>query len=148
MSRILVIDDQSDVRTMISIVLRVHGFEIVEAASGAAGLKEFKNSTFDLAIVDIFLQGTNGFDIIRMMRERIPNLPIVAMSGMTALDFVSALPELSDVVCLQKPFRPNQLIGAIEAAHASSRPSIAGNANKNAPANRGVEGRECACKAL
>jgi DNA-binding response OmpR family regulator len=125
MPRILVIDDQSDVRAMISIVLRVNHFEIVEAASGAAGLKAFEDSSFDLAIVDIFLQGTNGFDVIRMMRERIPNLPIVAISGMTALDFVSASPEFSDVICLQKPFRPNELVRAIEAAHERSRSAVA-----------------------
>jgi DNA-binding response OmpR family regulator len=119
MSRILVVDDQSDVRAMISIVLRVQHFEIVEAASAAAGLKAFENSSFDLVIVDIFLQGTNGFDLIRMMRERVPDLPIVAISGMTTLDFVSASPELSDVVCLQKPFRPNDLVRAIEAAKGS-----------------------------
>jgi DNA-binding response OmpR family regulator len=125
MPRILVIDDQSDVRRMISIVLRVHRFEIVEAASGEAGLQEFENFKFDLAIVDIFLQGTNGLDVIRMMRERVANLPIIAMSGMTALDFVSATPELSNVVCLQKPFRPNELIRAIDAACAPSRQSVA-----------------------
>jgi len=113
--RILVIDDQPDVRTMIAIVLRVHHFEIVEAASGAAGLKALEGSKFDLAIVDIFLQGTNGVDVIRAMRERIPDLPVIAMSGMTALDFVSTSPELSDVICLQKPFRPNELVRAIEA---------------------------------
>jgi DNA-binding response OmpR family regulator len=125
MPRILVIDDQSDVRAMISIVLRINHFEIVEAASGAAALKEFENTKFDMAVVDIFLQGTNGFDVIRMMRERIPNLPIVAISGMTTLDFVSASPELSDVICLQKPFRPNELVRAVEAAQALSRPSVA-----------------------
>jgi DNA-binding response OmpR family regulator len=119
MSRILVIDDQSDVRAMISIVLRINHFEIVEAANAAAGLKAFEDFDFDLAIVDIFLQGTNGFDIIRTMRERVPNLPIVAISGMMALDVISALPELADVVCLQKPFRPNDLVRAIETANGS-----------------------------
>jgi DNA-binding response OmpR family regulator len=121
MPRILVIDDQPDVRAMISMVLRVNHFEIVEAASADAGLKEFENSRFDLVIVDIFLQGTNGFDVITMMRERIPNLPVVAISGMTTLDFLSGSSELSGVVCLQKPFRPNQLVGAIEAAYRLSR---------------------------
>jgi len=108
---------------MISIVLRINHFDIVEAASGAAGLKEFENSRFDLVIVDIFLQGMNGFDIITVMRERIPDLPIVAISGMTTLDFLSASPELSNVICLQKPFRPNELVRAIEAACRLSRPS-------------------------
>ncbi len=117
MSRILIIDDQADVRAMISIVLRVRRFDIVEAATAAAALQAFDHSSFDLAIVDIFLEGTNGFDLIRMMRDRIPKLPVVAISGMTTLDFVSASPELSDVVCLQKPFRPNDLIRAIETAN-------------------------------
>jgi DNA-binding NtrC family response regulator len=121
MSRVLVIDDQADVRAMIAIVLRVQHFEIVEADSAATGLKAFENSSFDVAIVDIFLQGTNGFDLITMMRERSPNLPIVAISGMTTLDFVSSSPEFSDVACLQKPFRANDLVRAIEVAHASSR---------------------------
>jgi DNA-binding response OmpR family regulator len=132
MSRILVVDDQSDVRAMIAIVLRVHHFEIVEAASGAAALQAFEDSTadsrFDLAIVDIFLQGTNGFDIITMMRERVPDLPIVAISGMTTLDFLSTSPELANVVCLQKPFRPNELVRAVEAARELSRPAVAGKA--------------------
>lgn len=121
MSRILVVDDQADVRAMIGIVLRVHQYEIVEADSATAGLRAFEDSKFDLVIVDIFLQGNNGFDLIKMMRERVPNLPIVAISGMTALDFVSSSPEFSDVVCLQKPFRPNELVAAIEAANAASR---------------------------
>jgi DNA-binding response OmpR family regulator len=128
MPRILVIDDQADVRAMIGIVLRVNHFEIVEAASGAAGLKEFENSKFDVAIVDMFLQGTCGIDIIRTMRERVPDLPIVAISGITMLDFVSASPGLSDVICLQKPFRPNELVRAIEAARGLSR-SAAGGTN-------------------
>ncbi len=125
MPRILVIDDQADVRAMISIVLRIHHFEIVEAASAEIGLKAFEDSEFDLAIVDIFLQGTNGLDVIRLMRERVPGFPVVAISGMTALDFVSASSELSDVICLQKPFRPNQLVQAVEAAYRRSARHVA-----------------------
>jgi DNA-binding response OmpR family regulator len=129
MPRVLVIDDQSDVRAMISIVLRINQFEIVEAASAAAALKEFENSRFDMAIVDIFLQGTNGFDLIRIMRARIPDLPVVAISGMTTLDLVAASPELANVICLQKPFRPNELVRAIEAAQGSTWPPVAGSVN-------------------
>jgi DNA-binding response OmpR family regulator len=123
MPRVLVVDDQADVRAMICIVLRVNHFEIVEAASAALALKAFEDCSFDLAIVDIFLQGTSGFDLIRTMRERVPDLPVVAISGMTALDFLSESPELSNVVCLQKPFRPIELMRAIEAARGSARPS-------------------------
>ncbi|MBN8989688.1 MAG: response regulator [Rhizobiales bacterium] len=124
MPRVLVIDDQSDVRTMISIVLRINQFEIVEAASAEAGLQAFEEGGFDLAIVDIFLQDSNGSDLIATMRERVPDLPVIAISGMTALDFLSKSPELADVVCLQKPFRPNDLTRAIAAARQATRPPV------------------------
>jgi DNA-binding response OmpR family regulator len=153
MSRILVIDDQRDVRTMICMVLRINHFEVVEAASAAAGLKSFGASAFDAAIVDIFLEDANGFDVIATMREKVPDLPVVAISGRTLLDTVSRSAELSNVVCLQKPFRPNDLMRAIETAQRSRRPadngaSLAGGGveipsrssplNKNAPPKRGV----------
>lgn len=118
MPRVLVIDDQADVRAMICIVLRINHFEVVEAGTAAAGIKAFGESCFDLAIVDVFLQSSNGVDLIIAMRAKNPDLPIVAISGMTTLDFVAESPELSDVVCLQKPFRPNELLGAIAAASA------------------------------
>lgn len=122
MPRVLVVDDQADVRTIISIVLRIQHFEIVEAESAASALKLFEEASeasFDLAIVDIFLKGTNGSDLITTLRSRMPGLPVVAISGMTALDFLSETPGLSDVVCLQKPFRPSDLMRAIEAARGS-----------------------------
>ena len=125
MPRILVVDDQAEVRTMICIVLRVHHFEIVEAESAAAALRAFEDLRFDAAIVDIFLGGNNGFDLITMMRERMPDLAVVAISGMTTLDFVSQWPGLADVVCLQKPFRPSELMGALETARRTARQSPA-----------------------
>jgi DNA-binding response OmpR family regulator len=111
---------------MVSIVLRINHFEAVEAASAAAGLKEFESSKFDLAIVDIFLQGTNGFEVILKMRERVPDFPIVAISGMTMLDFVNETPELANVVCLQKPFRPAELTLAVEVATRPRSSGLAG----------------------
>ena len=124
MPRVLVVDDQSDVRAMISIVLRINHFDVVEAASAAAAITVFEQQSFDLAIVDIFLQNTNGSDLIGTLRERMPGLPVVAISGMTALDFLSELPD-SDVTCLQKPFRPHDLMRAVEAARGSVPPSMA-----------------------
>src|SRR5437016_13364644 len=106
MPSILVVDDQKDVRAVISMVLRVNRFEVIEADSVNAGLKAFEGSDFVAAVVDIFLKGENGFDLIAVLRERSPDLAVVAVSGMTTLDAVARSSELSNVVCLQKPFRP------------------------------------------
>ncbi len=130
MPRILVIDDQKDVRAMIALVLRVKQFEVIEAESAAAGLSLFEQFSFDLAIVDVFLQDACGFDVITRMRDRVPGLPVVAISGMTTLGAASQSAELMNVAYLQKPFRANGLIAAIETASrqirsTSERPTLA-----------------------
>ncbi len=123
MTRLLVVDDEYDVRAAIAMVLRVRGFEVVGIESGVAALIDFEESNYDLAIVDFFLQGAmDGFDVIRSMRERAPNIPIIAISGVTALDFLLNNPDLADVICLPKPFRPNELMNAIEAAFQARPP--------------------------
>ncbi|SEN13814.1 response regulator [Bradyrhizobium sp. OK095] len=120
MPRVLIVDDQKDVRAMVAIVLRVNHYDVVEAESGAAGLKAFGEGVFDAAIVDIFLADASGVDVMLAIRERVPGFPIVAVSGMTALDFVGEAPDLADVVCLQKPFRPNDLLQALRKAQAAA----------------------------
>jgi DNA-binding response OmpR family regulator len=120
MARVLIIDDQKDVRAMVAIVLRVNRYEVVEADSGAAGVKAFSAASFDAAIVDIFLGDTSGVEVISTLRELAPRLPVIAVSGRTALDFMEQSPHLANVVCLQKPFRPNDLLQALRRAQAAA----------------------------
>ena len=124
MSRVLVIDDQQDVRAMICMVLRLNHFEVIEADSAKTALKAFAESDFDAAVVDIFLEDTSGFDLIAAMREMVPHLPVVAVSGMTTLDAAARSSDLPNLVCLQKPFRPVELIRAIETARAAARGAV------------------------
>jgi len=113
MPRILVVDDQSDVRAMIAMLLRVNHFEVVEAGNAADALRAFEEAAFDGAIVDIFLGDGCGLDLVSMMRDRAPRLAVVVVSGMATVD---AVPDLSDMICLQKPFRPAELLRAVSSA--------------------------------
>lgn len=124
MPRVLVVDDEKDVRAMIAIVLRVRHFEVIEAATAAAGLKAFEGASFDAAIVDVFLADSNGFDLIAALRERAPTLPVVAVSGIATVELASPAVGISNVVSLQKPFRPNDLIAAIEQARATAAAAV------------------------
>jgi CheY-like chemotaxis protein len=131
----LVIDDQSYVRATVVTALSSKGFEVVGAASGAEGLILFEKSKFDLAIVDVYMPGLDGIQVIRKLRARDRGFPIIAMSGIelgqsgrTTLDF---LPNagLSDIGRLKKPFRAAELF--LEVARALSgtiaeQPAIAG----------------------
>jgi CheY-like chemotaxis protein len=123
MPRILVIDDQAHVRATLILALQAKGFEVAGADGGAAGLKLFDESRFDVAVVDIFMPDMDGAKLIKMLRERSPDIPIVAISGVplkasgrTALDFIAMSPQLGNVVCLQKPFRTPALLDAIQQA--------------------------------
>jgi CheY-like chemotaxis protein len=65
----------------------------------------------------------DGVKTIKALREKSPNLAVIAISGVlmrasgrTALDFLPMAPNLSGVVCLQKPFRPPDLLKAVDAA--------------------------------
>ena len=118
MPRILVVDDQKDVRAMICMVLRVNHFEVVEAATAAAGMQSFCETDFDIAIVDIFLDGSNGLDLIAALRQRASDLPVVAVSGTTAFDGTAVSDDLARVIYLRKPFRAAELIRAVAAARA------------------------------
>jgi CheY-like chemotaxis protein len=123
LARILVIDDQPDVRATITHILQAAGFEAVAVDDGPAALKEFEASQFDAAIVDIFMPGLDGAKLIKELRKRTPSLPIIAISGVllkasgrTALDMLSMAPNLTDVVCLQKPFSPRELLQKLHEA--------------------------------
>ena len=120
MPRILVVDDQKDVRAMLCMVLRVNRFDVTEADSIKSGLRAFVEQDYDAVVVDIFLKDENGFDLMVAMRERAPNLPVVAVSGMTTLEF-----ELrgrrncpTSCACRNRSGRVD-LIRAIETARAS-----------------------------
>jgi CheY-like chemotaxis protein len=105
------------------VALRAHGFEAIGFDSGTSALAAAQESSFDLAIVDIYMPGMDGVQLIKALRQRVPNLPVIAVSGTmlpgsthTALDYFPGLPALAGVTCLQKPFRPPELIKAIQTA--------------------------------
>lgn len=128
MPRVLVIDDQAHVRAAISVTLRANGFDAVAVASGRLGLIELNKTAFDIplfdvVIVDIYMPDMDGVTLIKAMREHAPKLPIIAISGAlfresgrTVLDILPKAPHLSGITCLQKPFRPNELLQAIQHA--------------------------------
>jgi DNA-binding NtrC family response regulator len=124
MARILVVDDQKDVRAMIGMVLRLGRFEVSEAESANSAIQAFAEAEFDAAVIDIFLKDECGFDLIAALREQVPDLPVVAVSGLATLEAVARSAVMSNVVCLQKPFRPAELIAALEAARGSGQSDV------------------------
>jgi two-component system nitrogen regulation response regulator NtrX len=79
--KILVIDDEADVRKSLRMVLEYEGYECVEAASGPEGLEALRRETPDAVILDIKMPGVDGLEALAAARARDPHTPILMVSG-------------------------------------------------------------------
>ena len=81
MTRILVIDDEELVRWALGMALEHAGYEVIEAENGIVGLEWLAEDGADLAIIDLIMPERDGFQTIEEVRQRFPDLPIVAITG-------------------------------------------------------------------
>lgn len=108
--RILVVDDEASMRSVISAMLVEHGYEVSTAASGKDGLRMAVEESFDLILTDNSMPpGITGGEMIRAFREYYPESPpIIMVSG----DEMEATPGLNGF--LKKPFKFESLIVMVE----------------------------------
>jgi CheY-like chemotaxis protein len=118
---VLVIDDDAAARTTIKLLLEREGHDVAVAADGRAGVAAIETGDFRLLIVDIFMPGMDGIETLRAVRERQPDLPVIAISGAPfsaaparGADFLAMAVKLGAVRSMQKPFKPRDMIKAIE----------------------------------
>src|SRR3954467_3258706 len=80
--RILVVDDEQSVGTLLSYPLRKDGFEVVRAADGREALARFSEQPFDLVVLDVMLPQLDGLEVCRRLRAR-SSVPIIMLSART-----------------------------------------------------------------
>jgi CheY-like chemotaxis protein len=131
MPRILVVDDDMSVRIATRTLLEYEGYEVVVADSGRSGIDAIASTMFDAVIVDIFMPGMDGLETIKAFNRHAPGVPVIAMSGFMfrnssapAPDFLSMSTKLGAAYSLHKPFRPRDLLKAIEACLGRSISSV------------------------
>ena len=112
MARILVMDDDRPLRGALRVVLEAAGYDVMEAADGEAGLRLHREHSADLVLVDIFMPGRDGLDVIRALRAVIPRPKIIAISGGDH-DMLRAAATFGAARTLRKPFEPRELLAAI-----------------------------------
>jgi DNA-binding response OmpR family regulator len=106
MTSILLIEDDAMTRKFLRVQLETAGYTVDEAADGAMGIAQFCARLPDLVLVDIFMPGLDGLEVIQAVRERAPSLPVVAMSAggaMGARDTLYLAKEMGADVVLVKP---------------------------------------------
>jgi CheY-like chemotaxis protein len=115
MKNILVIDDNDDVRSIVSTVLRNFGFGVREATSGEAGIRMILDDKPDLIISDVRMPGMDGHRLLSAIRDlqSTAAIPFILMTGSGShADFRRGMVSGADDY-LQKPFTPDELIETV-----------------------------------
>jgi CheY-like chemotaxis protein len=113
MPRILIIDDDPDMRRMVGAILDEAGHSVAYAPNGQLGLEYYRKQPFDLAIVDLVMPVMNGLMTIRELHTEYPFSRILAVTGVSPEE----LPRAEDYGAqrtLVKPFTQDDLLGAVD----------------------------------
>lgn len=115
--RILVVDDEPDIRAGLADILTLEGYTVEAAASGAEALQLLAYHRFDLMVLDMRLPGPDGMSVIRQMRRNGCNLPVIILTGHATLENAIAAVRSEEVVdYLLKPASNEALVQAVARA--------------------------------
>jgi two-component system OmpR family response regulator len=111
-SRILVVDDDADIRALLSDFLEQHGFAVTAVADGAAMDRALATQDFDIAVLDVMMPGEDGLSILRRLAAR-GGLPVIMLSAIGSdIDRIVGL-EMGAEDYLPKPCNPRELLARI-----------------------------------
>lgn len=117
MAKILLVDDDQQIRSLIKLTLERSDNEVVEACEGNEAVEVFRREPFDLVITDIVMPGKEGIELIMDLKEIDPDVKIIAISGGGRIDPEDYLKwaDRFGVACtFTKPLDRVELIAAIE----------------------------------
>ena len=114
MTRLLVVDDDTNLRHTLQYAFRQEGFDVITAEDGDRALASFRQSRPDLVILDVMLPGRDGFDVARLLRRE-SDVPIIMLTARDSeLDKVVGL-EIGADDYLAKPFSTRELVARVRA---------------------------------
>jgi two-component system, OmpR family, response regulator len=113
--RLLIVDDEANLRSMLSAALRHHGFIVTEAENGRQALERVASDHPDLLVLDVMLPGLDGFEVCRRLRSDGDHTPVLFLTARDGTeDKVRGL-TLGGDDYLQKPFSLDELVARAQA---------------------------------
>ena len=125
--RLLVVDDEATILELLSGSLRLAGFEVVTAASGAEAVRAAASARPDLVLLDVMMPDGDGFDALRRIRSGGSEVPVIFLTARDEVpDRVKGFEEGADDY-VTKPFSLEELLGRIRAVLKRTRPDAPGS---------------------
>ena len=114
--RILLVDDEQPIQTLLSFPLQRDGYEVVQASDGAAALARFSEQPFDLVVLDLMLPRMDGLEVCKRLRADGSTVPIIMLTAKSEeIDKVLGL-ELGADDYITKPFSMREFRSRVKAA--------------------------------
>ncbi len=113
MKRILVVDDEAQIRTMLTQMLEQEGYTVDTAQNGEEGLTMIGRHTYDLVVTDMIMPVKDGLKFIMELVNDYPEMKILAISGGGAIKaerYLTMAGYLGDIATLEKPFKRDVLL--------------------------------------
>jgi two-component system nitrogen regulation response regulator NtrX len=115
--RVLLVDDESNIRRMVGALLQSDGFDTVEAADGTAAMTRLVQDSPDVVLLDLMMPpGPDGLATLEQIRKRAPHVPVVMMSGKANLADAVRATKLGAFQFLEKPLTPEAVLVALRSA--------------------------------
>jgi len=111
---IMVVDDEQTILRLLDYTLKPAGYDVVLASDGSSALKLLKQHSPDLVILDIMMPGLNGFQVLRLMRQR-SSVPVMMLTARREAETVRDALNLGADDYVRKPFQTLELLARIRA---------------------------------
>jgi DNA-binding NtrC family response regulator len=115
--KVLIVDDEERFRTTMSKLLAVRGLEVSSMGDGKEALKELREKSYDVLILDIRMPGMGGIEVMTELRKVDPFIEVIIMTGYASVDTAKKITELGAYDYLLKPYNIEDLMERIEAAY-------------------------------
>ncbi len=113
--RILLAEDDENIRTIVSHALEVSGYAVVACADGVAACRAVQGGAFDLALLDVGMPGADGFEVLALMTRECPGVPAIMLTARSDEDDRIRGLKLGADDYVVKPFSIRELLARIEA---------------------------------
>jgi CheY-like chemotaxis protein len=117
MARILIIDDEPQIRSMLRLMLERVGYEIAEAPDGIEGIRRYRENPADLIITDLIMPNKDGIGMIIDLKKEFPKVKIIAMSGggvNRPEGYLDGAKKLGATRTLTKPIDRDEMLKAVK----------------------------------
>jgi DNA-binding NtrC family response regulator len=114
--RILIIDDEAAIRESLETLLNLEGYAVETAVNGEQGLERIEEKSYDLVLLDLALPGKSGLEILPLIRERHPSLPVIMITAYGKVDNVVDAIRSGAQNFVQKPWDNEKLLADIRSA--------------------------------